>query len=76
MACSPPPDDNDAGYALPASLLITLALAVVSVAVLGRTVSELRASRGDYERLRAESVLSGIQVRAANAIVSSRRPAP
>jgi hypothetical protein len=76
VAYSPPPDDNDAGYALPASLLITLALAVVGVAVLGRTVSELRASRGDYERLRIEAVLAGIQVRAANAVVSSRRPAP
>jgi type II secretory pathway component PulK len=42
------------GYATPAAALISLAIAVVTAALVGRAVSELRLARAEFSRMSVE----------------------
>lgn len=74
MACSRDPSDR--GYAMPAALILSLAIATMAAGLLGRSVATLRAARLDFRRAQAESVLDGAQLTAAAAVVASRRAGP
>ena len=71
MACSLSTPDRafdpcpEAGFATPAAVVISLALAMVAVAVQVRAVAALHASQADYVRAVAELRLQGAQVQAA-----------
>jgi hypothetical protein len=67
---------HDAGYATPAALVLSLALALVAVAMTGRSLQLLRLSRADLERDRLGFALDGAHLAAAAAVVRSTRPGP
>ena len=75
MACCRSAPD-DAGYATPAALVFSLALALVGAAMVGRSVMALRLSRADFERTRAEYDMAGAQLAAAAAVVRSNVTGP
>ncbi|WP_310540381.1 hypothetical protein [Phenylobacterium sp.] len=75
MACSLLPN-SDQGYATPAAMVISLALALVGSALVARSVQLLRLSKLDLERLQIEYSLSGAQLEAATQVVRSVRPGP
>lgn len=62
MACSPDDigqADAEAGYATAAAAMIALALSVVVSAVVGASLTDLRASRAAMDRTRTETALDG-----------------
>jgi hypothetical protein len=77
MACCPPqPSDRQAGYATPAALVFSLALALVCAAMTARSVQYLTLMRADIDRSQQEAALSGAHFEAAAEIVRSRTPGP
>ena len=59
MASSPP--TPDAGFATPAAVVISLAVATIALAVQSRAISALHASQDDYARTQAEIASDGAQ---------------
>lgn len=74
MACSAAnatTERPDAGYATAAAALTALALSLVVSAVMGASLTDLRAARAALERTRAEASLDGAQQVAAAALLNS-----
>lgn len=69
MVCFRNPDPGDAGYATPAAMVLALALSLVAVAMVGRSVMTLRLAKADLERSRVEYVLDGAHLAAAATVV-------
>lgn len=77
MACSAgssAPDRADAGYATAAAALTALALSLVVSAVMGASLTDLRAARAALDRTRAEAALDGAQQMAAAALLDDGAP--
>lgn len=71
-----PPPNSRAGYATPAALVLSLAMALIASALVGRSVMQLRLARADFTRTQAEYLLDGAHLAAAAAIVRSNTPGP
>lgn len=74
MACSvarSAPDRPDAGYATAAAALTALALSLVVSAVMGASLTDLRAARAALDRSRVETSLDGAQQVAVAALLDS-----
>ena len=69
MACSRPVSPQD-GYATPAAVVISLALAIVATAVSARSIATLKLAQGDLDRTKAEYALAGAQQTAAAAFLA------
>lgn len=67
--------DQD-GYATPAAAMIATAIAVVAIAVMSRSASELRLARSDFQKTQAEYLLAGAHNVALLAIATSNRAPP
>lgn len=67
--------DQD-GYATPAAAMIATAIAVVVIAVISRSTSELRLARADFQKTQAEYRLAGAHNVALLAIATSNRAPP
>lgn len=70
MACSRR-DEPEAGYAAPAAMVISLALALTVTAATGASTAELRLARADLRRTQAEYMLAGAHTTATVAMLSS-----
>lgn len=75
MGCSPSARRNS-GYATPAALVFALAIALIAMALINRSVGALRLARADMARTQAEYGLDGAHFAAAATIVRSREPGP
>lgn len=75
MACCRP-GDPDSGYATPAALVLSLALSIVAVALVGRSTALLRLTEADLERTQVEFGLDGAHLAAAAAIVRTGAGGP
>lgn len=67
---------DDPGYATPAALAVSLALALTATALLARAMGDLRTAQAEFRNAQVEMALAGAQVLAASAVVSSRREGP
>jgi hypothetical protein len=67
---------GDAGYATPAALVFSLGLALLSAALIGRSVALLRLSRDDLARAQTEYALDGAQLDAAAQVIRSGAGGP
>lgn len=79
MASSPPaPDERvpDDGFATPAAVVISLAMATIAVAVQARAISALHASQADYVQSAAELRLDGAQQLTATALARGTLTSP
>ena len=65
-------DTFEAGFATPAAVVISLALATVAVAVQVRAVAALHASQADYLQAAAETRLDGAQAMAVAALAGGQ----
>jgi hypothetical protein len=74
VACFPP--SAEAGYATPAAMVFSLALALAASALVARSVTLLRLTKSDLERTDTEYALSGAQLQSAAAIVRTGQPGP
>ena len=61
----------DQGFATPAAVAISLALAVVVTAVMALSTTALKAARADLSRTQAQYVLAGARMRAAAVLMQS-----
>jgi len=68
--------EDDSGYALPAAMMLALVLAVTAAGLMARSMTVLRQSKDDLDRLRIERGLDGAHLLAASAIVSSQTAGP
>ncbi len=75
VACSPP-STSEAGFATPAALVLSLALALVGTAMVGRSVSLLVLAKSDLQRTRLEYAMNGAQLEAAATVVRAGLPGP
>lgn len=64
------------GYATPAAAMIATALAVVTIAFVSRSVTELRLARADFKKTQTEYLLSGAHNVALLAIATSAKAPP
>jgi hypothetical protein len=64
------------GYATPAAAMIATAIAVVTIAFVSRSTSELRQARAEFQKTQAEYLLSGAHNVALLAIATSNKPPP
>lgn len=69
VACSNP-SSTEAGFATPAAVIVSLALAMIAIAITTASVRALRHARADLARAQAEFALEGGQERAALAALS------
>lgn len=69
-------DLDQAGYATPAAMVFSLALALVAAAFVGRSVGQLRLARADLERTQTEYALAGAHLAAAAEVVRSTKVPP
>lgn len=76
MDCCPSHDPPEAGYATPAALVMALALSLVAVAMVGRSVMLLRLARADITRTGVEAVLDGAQLQAAAVVIRAGSGGP
>ncbi len=76
MACCRPSPDADGGYALPAAMVMSLALAVIAASLMARSMTTLRQARDDFDRLKLERGLDGAHLLAASAVLSSQTAGP
>lgn len=75
MACFRP-ERSDRGYATPAALVLSLALALVCAALVQRSVGLLVLARSDLDRTAVEYSLNGAQLEAAASVVRAGVPGP
>lgn len=75
MACCPR-ENSQAGYATPAALVLSLALALVGSATVVGSVQMLRLTRADLELTKQEFALDGAHFEAVAQIVRSGVPGP
>lgn len=71
VTCLSSRSDAD-GFATPAAVGVSLALAITVTAVMIRSTAELRRARADFERTRAEYALDGAVAAAEIAVLQSR----
>jgi hypothetical protein len=71
-----PPRSPEDGYATPAALVLSLALAMVGSAMTARSVHTLRLSKAELERSRQELALDGAHLQAAASMIRSGMPGP
>lgn len=64
------------GYATPAAAMIGTAIAVITIAFVSRSVSELRLARADFQKTQTEYLLAGAHNVALLAIATSNRAPP
>lgn len=64
------------GYATPAAAVISMAIAVVTIAFISRSTTELRLARADFKKTQAEYLLAGAHNVALLAIATSNKPPP
>lgn len=67
---------SEAGYATPAAMVLSLAIAITALAVLSRATSELQIARADLARTQVAYALDGAQLLAAVQVIRSERPGP
>ncbi len=70
MAWSNANQNGDEGFATPAAVTVSMALALVATAVTGSAIAELKLARSDYERGQVESRLDGAQAAAVLTVIS------
>ncbi len=75
MACSPT-STRDAGYATAAAMVFAVGLGLITAAIVGRSIAQLRLARADLARTQAEYQLGGAHLQAAADIVRSTRSPP
>jgi hypothetical protein len=76
VACSPNTRERQSGYATPAALVTSLALSILAVGFVQRSVMTLRLARADLDRLRVEYALDGAQLQAAAEVVRAGAGGP
>ena len=76
MACFPTQRRSDDGYATPAALVLSLALALVASALVARSVQVLTLARGELQRTRQALALDGAHLQAAAEVVRDGRGGP
>jgi hypothetical protein len=69
-------DLEDRGYATPAALVLSLALALIGSATVTRSVQLLALCRTEFARTREAFVMDGAQLAAAAAVIRSGRDGP
>lgn len=69
-------DPNEAGYATPAALVLSLALALIGSATVARSAHLLALCRAEFARSREAFAMDGAHLAAAAAIVRSGREGP
>ena len=74
MACCRTEDRADGGYATAAALAVSLAVAILSAALVMRGVAALKLARADFRRSQAEYALSGAQVLAVARLLDGSGP--
>ncbi|WP_168077166.1 hypothetical protein [Caulobacter sp. SSI4214] len=67
---------SDDGYATPAAAVIAMAIAVVTIAYVSRSTTELRLARADFKKTQAQYLLAGAHNVALLAIATSSKPPP
>lgn len=67
---------HDGGYATPAALVVCLALSLVGIAMVVRSVAVLRLARSDLEITQVTYALAGAQLEAAAAVVRTSKRGP
>jgi len=70
MACSST-DSKDGGFATPAAVMISLAIALTAAGAISASVVELKLARAEFAKAGAEEALAGGQERAALALLTS-----
>lgn len=65
---SSPPAPEDSGFATPAAVVISLAVATIAIAVESRAMQEVHLAEADYARTAAELRLDGVQRLAVGAL--------
>ena len=65
---SSPPAPEDSGFATPAAVVISLAVATIAIAVESRAMQEVHLAEADYARTSAEIRLDGVQRLAVGAL--------
>lgn len=68
--------NSERGYAMPAALILSLAIATMAAGLLERSVVSLKTARGEFRRAQVEAALDGAQLTAAAAVITSRRDGP
>ncbi len=80
MSCRPvvssPQSTRAGGYATPAALAFSLAIALIAAAVLQRSVSQMTLARADLSLTQVQYALSGAQLTAAAEVVRSTKAPP
>jgi len=71
-----PAKPSERGYATPAALVVSLAVATMAVTMVDRSVTHLRLARADLQRMEAEYTLDGAHLTAAAQIVRSNAHGP
>ena len=66
-----PHSPDDAGYATPAALVLSLAVALMASALVSRGVLLLRMTRADLDKVQVEYAMSGAQLEATASVVRS-----
>lgn len=64
------------GYATPAAGLIATAIAVVTIAFVSRSTTELKLTRAEFEKTKAEYLMAGAHNVALLSIATSNKPPP
>ena len=67
---------SDDGYATPAAAVIAMAIAVVTIAYISRSTTELRLARADFKKTQAQYLLAGAHNVALLAIATSSKAPP
>jgi hypothetical protein len=68
--------DPEGGYATPAALVLSVAIAMVASATLARSISLLQLAKSDLGRTETEYALSGMQLQAAAAVIRTGQIGP
>lgn len=76
MACCQSRPPAERGYATPAALVLSLALALVVTAMMQRALIQLRQARANLVLAQTEYVLSGAQLAAQTAVIRSEIQGP
>jgi hypothetical protein len=74
VACSPGTDQD--GFATPAAVIVSLAIATIAIAVESRATAGLLHAQSDFRRASAEMALDGAATLAANQILSGMDQPP
>jgi len=67
---------NEDGYATPSAAVISMAIATVVAALVGRSVAEVRLARAELDRTEVEYAMAGAHEAALLSIASSSNPPP